>query len=365
MKKFLMFAAAALLGVTGCDPAKKPETGISVTDAAGRAVTAPAHPDRIVAIGPGGLRMVSYLESTDKVVGVEGFEHKDFKGRIYRYTFERAKDLPVIGPGGPQSINTLPDTEAVIQAGTQVIFAAHMQADMANKLQERVGIPVVVVSYGPRFATLTEEFFTSLDVMAKILGKEKRASEIRNFYHETLADLEKRVAAAENANVVKPLVYIGGVGFRGAQGITSTDPMFLPLKFLRTNDVAKKHSADKHIFLDQELLLKEDPEIIFIDGLGLRLVREDYAKHPEFYQSLKAFKNNRVYLQLPFNFYTTNLGTAFIGAYSAGKILYPEQFGDIVLRDKGNGIYAFLFGKQLYDQVVADFGDPEKPLVFK
>ena len=44
---------------------------VSVTDMAGRRVSAPFDPDRIVCIGPGALRQIVYLQAEAKVVGVE------------------------------------------------------------------------------------------------------------------------------------------------------------------------------------------------------------------------------------------------------------------------------------------------------
>ncbi len=363
-KSWIILMVSAMMMLTwSCGP-KTNLKGKPVTDIAGRIVPVPENPQKIVAIGPGGLRLVAYLGALDKVSGVEAFEKKNFKGRVYRYGFPQADTLPVIGPGGPQSINTMPDVEAVLKTGAQLIIASHMKKDMADKLQAKAGIAVFVVSYGPRFATITPDFFKSLNLLGKILGKEQRAAEIEKFYQDFNKDIETRVMAAEKTGVKKLLVYVGAVGYRGAQGITSTDPMFLPLMSLKTNDVASKHSPKEHIFLDKEKLLKDNPEIIFVDGLGLKMVKEDFSKNKDFYASLGAFQNKKVYLQLPFNFYTTNLGTSMVDTYLAGKILYPTQFKDVEIKKKAGEIYTFLLGKDFYPQVVTDFGDPEKPLNF-
>ena len=80
-----------------------------------------------------------------------------------------------------------------------------------------------------------------------------------------------------------------------------------------------------HVFIDKEKLLEWNPDIIFIDENGLALVKDDYTKNPDFYNSLKAFKDGQVYGILPFNYYTTNIGTALADAYYIGKILYPDK----------------------------------------
>jgi iron complex transport system substrate-binding protein len=47
---------------------------VTVTDMAGRSVTTPADPGRIVCIGPGALRLIVYLQAEDRVVGGKDME---------------------------------------------------------------------------------------------------------------------------------------------------------------------------------------------------------------------------------------------------------------------------------------------------
>ncbi len=59
-------------------------------------------------------------------------------------------------------------------------------------------------------------------------------------------------------------------------------------------------SEGSHIFMDKEKLLAINPDVIFIDGGGLKLVEQDIIKKPEYYKALKAFQNKQVYSLLPF-----------------------------------------------------------------
>ena len=108
--------------------------------------------------------------------------------------------------------------------------------------------------------------------------------------------------------------------------------------------------------MDKEILLKLDPEIIFIDGTGLVMVTEDYRKKPEYYGALQAFSNRKVFSLLPFNFYTTNIGTALADAYAIGKILYPKRFENLNPEKKADEIYSFLLGAPVYQQMKKDYG---------
>lgn len=83
---------------------------------------------------------------------------------------------------------------------------------------------------------------------------------------------------------------------------------------------------------------------------------EDYQKNPTFYESLSAVQNGRVYAQLPYNYYNTNVDTAIADAYYLGKILYPAAFADIDPAQKADEIYTALLGRPVYAQMAESFG---------
>ena len=49
---------------------------ITVTDALGRTVNVPRNVTRVVALGPGALRIIVSLNATSDIVGIEEFEKK-------------------------------------------------------------------------------------------------------------------------------------------------------------------------------------------------------------------------------------------------------------------------------------------------
>ncbi|MEJ2719316.1 MAG: iron ABC transporter substrate-binding protein [Deltaproteobacteria bacterium] len=326
---------------------------IAVTDMANRRVIVPQSPDRIICVAPGTLRLICYLGAQDKVVGVEQFEKRMRIGRPYWLANPQLAKLPSIGPGGPKTINSEPDLEAVLKVKPEVIFISYMDAAKADALQKKLNIPVVVITYG-RFATFDPVLFQSLRVMGKILNKDKRAEEIVAFIDNSRKDLLKRVERVADSK--KPSAYVGGIGYRGYQGIESTDASYVPLEWVNARNVAKEIQKSGHLFIDKEQLLSWNPDIIFIDAGGLRLVQEDFRKKPEFYEGLKAVKTKTVYLLLPVNWYVTNIGTAIADAYACGKTLYPGEFSDVVLPDKADAIYRFFVGKPVYQQMQKSFG---------
>jgi iron complex transport system substrate-binding protein len=338
-------------GIVMCD-AFAAET-ITVTDMGKRVVEAPSNPQRIVCLSPGSLRLIVYLGAAGRVVGVEDFEKTRPTARPYILAHPELAKLPTIGTGGPGSINKEPDLEAVLKVRPDVIFISYMEPANADALQKKLGIPVVILTHG-RFASVDELIYDSLRVAGKIFKAEQRAEEVIGYVENARKDLLTRTKAVPDDQ--KPTVYIGSVGYKGVQGIESTDASFTPLEWVGARNLAKTISPRDHLFIDKEKLLAWNPDIIFIDGGGLSLVKQDYAKKPEFYNGLKAFRGKKVYVIHPFNYYVTNVSTAIADAYSVGKILYPDRFSDIDPKTKADEIYTFLYGKPLYQQMEKDFG---------
>ena len=177
-----------------------------------------------------------------------------------------------------------------------------------------------------------------------------------DFIEALRTDLHRRTVAVLDGE--RPGVFVGGIGHRGTHGIESTQRDYIPLDWNHAVNVAQqvKATIGSHVMVDKETLLGLDPEVIFIDGGGLALVAEDYRKKPDFYDALKAFRQKKVFTLLPFNFYTTNIGTAMADAYAIGKTIYPSRFVDVDLAVKADEIYTFLVGKPVYSAMQAEYG---------
>ncbi|MBU2621158.1 MAG: iron ABC transporter substrate-binding protein [Proteobacteria bacterium] len=328
---------------------------LDVTDMAGRKVAVPHDPAKIICLGPGTLRLIVYLNAQEKLAGVEDMEKLNPGGRPYWLANQQLAKLPRIGPGGPAGINKKPDLEAVLNVHPDLIFMTQADALLADKVQKQLNIPIVVLSYGA-FATFDEQIYESLKLAGKILNRDKRAEAVIQFIESARKELQEKTKDIRDTD--KPNVFVGGIGFRGSHGIESTEKNYIPLKWANAKNIAESVQASEgsHVFMDKEKLLSLNPDIIFIDGGGLKLVEQDIIKKPEYYKALKSFQQKRVYALLPFNFYTTNVDTALADAYAIAKILYPKQFENLDLEKKADEIYAFLAGKPVYEEMKKDFG---------
>ncbi len=322
---------------------------ITVTDAIGREVAIAEGADSFVCIGPGCLRLYCYVGDVAELVGVEDID-KDSIGRPYLMANPSLSDLTVIGAGGP---NNAADAEKLLVAEPDVIFTTYnTDASAVDELQQKTGIPVVALSYGDT-AVFDPNVATSIDLIGEVTGNVERAQEVNAYFDELEADLLSRtesIAADE-----RPTVYLGCQSMRGVHGIESTSGNFSLFNAIGARNVVDEAGITEYVMLDKEQILEMDPEVIFVDAGGYAILLDDYDTNPAYYEELQAVQNNKVFLQLPYNYYSTNIEVALADAYYMGTVLYPEQFSDIDPIVKFNEITQELLGADVYDEFVADY----------
>ena len=327
---------------TTSDDALSAEGTRIITDSAGRAVTIPETVERIVCVNVGALRYTCYMQAQDLVVGVEDYEQEPTMSRLYNYVnFDLFADLPVIGSNGEHY------PEAIIAADPDVIILAGNDGQDADDLQNKTGIPVVVVPGSD--TTLDDNAYETIRLMGEVYGKEDRAEELTNYLNSVKDDLEQRTAGIPEED--KPSVYVGGVSFKGHHGFEGTEANYGPFVLIHANNLADTTGQSGAFDIDLEQVLAWDPDVIFLDFNGMSLINEDYAKNPDFYQGFTAVQEGRVYSQISFRSSASNLETALADAYYAATILYPEQFADVDPVEKAGEIFTALLGTNPYEDL--------------
>ncbi|MFP4198412.1 MAG: ABC transporter substrate-binding protein [Halanaerobium sp.] len=317
-----------------------------VEDLLGRKVELPERIDKIAAVGPGALRLVVYLEAENKIVGVEEFEKRS-QERPYILAKPELLELPDIGPqfGG--------DAELIAAEEPDLIITSYLTEAELKNLQNKTRTPVISINDGSAGSMTEKDLKEALNFLGGILNKKERAADLINYFEAEKDKLKSRI---DNTTVSKKL-YIGGIGNKGAQGITSTEAAYPPFEYLGLKNVIEAEDK-KNFTISKEDLLLEDPEIIFIDQGGIELVKSDLERDE--YKYLQAYQNNNFYQLLPYNHYTTNFATMLANTYYIAKIIYPEEFEDIKPEAKADQIYKKFVGQEVYSKMAEIFGGFKK-----
>ncbi|XVG94985.1 ABC transporter substrate-binding protein [Eubacteriales bacterium KG127] len=329
---------------------------LTITDATGREVSFDKEVKKVVCIGPGALRLYTYVNGSKALVGVEEIDKKIIPDKPYLLAYSEVKDLDSIGQGGPMNS---PDAEKLISIAPDVIFSTYnTDTASADELASKVGAKVVTLSTGKK-TLFDKELYHSLENIGKILNKNERSKELVDYMTSVEKDLADRTK-----DVTPKKAYVAGIGFRGARGIYGTRANFDLFTSVNVKDYLDEVKEKAPIMIDREKLVAMDPETIFIDLNGYELAKKDYEEAADSFNSLQAIKNKKMYSILSYNSYTTNVDTAMLDTYFIGKTMYPDKFKDVDLDKKAGEIYKKLLGKDVYPEIKKSV-DPFKVLEMK
>ncbi|MEF2145506.1 MAG: iron ABC transporter substrate-binding protein [Desulfovibrionaceae bacterium] len=358
----MRFVALAVLGcllvLSGSSAYAESRT---VYDALGKNVEIPDRVERVICSGSGCLRLLSYLQAQPMVVAVDDIESRrsSFDARPYALANPQFKTLPIFGEfrgrDNPELILTLePQPQVILKT-----YASSMGYDPAE-LQNKTGIPVVVLDYGD-LGGKRPQLYQSLRTMGEVLGKQVRAEEVIAFMEAQIADLQRRTKDVPEQE--RPTVFVGGVAFKGPHGYQSTEPAYPPFAFVNARNLAWTEGLSgkelSHSDVAKEMIVQWNPDYLFLDLATLQLGEEagglyELRTDPA-YRTLSAVKEGRVYGLLPYNWYTRNYGSILANAYYIGKLLHPERFADVDPAAKTDEIYTFLVGKPVFKDLNAMF----------
>ena len=351
---------ALIVGLRFLAPASPAlHSGRTVTDAAGRDVSLPGRVDRVLCSGPGCLRLLTYLGAQGLAVAVDDAEtrRRGLDARPYALANPQFKSLPTFGEfRGHDNPELILD----LSAQPQVVFKTY--ATMGHdpqELQEKTGIPVVVLDYGD-LGSRRPAFYQALRLMGEVVGRKERAEATVAFLEHHIRDLDERTGdIPENK---RPTVYLGGVAYKGPHGYRSTEPAYPPFLFVHARNVVRdggRFDDLPHSDVAKEKILEWNPDYLFLDLSTLQLGDAGglyELKNDAAYATLTAVKAGRVYGLLPYNWYAANYGSIVANAYFVGKILYPDRFRDVDPKAKADEIYTFLVGKGVFGEMSREFG---------
>ena len=371
MKKLfgVMLAVLAAFGLGSCkkdnnyyetkvQPVIVPEENRKIKDIAGREVELPEKISRVCAIGAGALRLYSYVADVDYICAVERIENEtqqNNKNAPLRLYYEKNKEyftkLPFCGLGG--KMETTPNEEELLRAKPDVIFSAH-PVEAIEKLQARINIPVVRIFYHINDIK-DPDLIESLKIIGKVMNKSARAEELINYINGELAS----IVAATKDKETTPIYYAcnSKSGQRGIQSTVAGYSIFDVANVKNIIDALEPEGAKLPKYYTDfslEILKRLNPKRIIVDGGGIGMLKNDFANPNTraILESIDAFKNNEVYVQLPCNAYQSNVEMELIDSYYAASVAYPEVYNREFVVSKTREITQKFLGEDFYDLIM-------------
>lgn len=338
--------------LSSCTDNKNNDT--TITDMVDRKVEVnPGSYERVVCIGAGALRLYSYIGDVNKLCGVEDIDNYTLESRpkifdsVARPYFitnkEVFKNLTSCGIGGPQAQSAEP--EKILACNPDIVISEYEDVDKENALQEQLGVPVITVRYGAN-GVFDENIKKSISLLGLVFNLEEKANTLNAFILSEKEEIEKRVLNASSDK----LVYICGLGNWGTTNHLMTVQNYEPFNICKINNVISGLIKDGIQKIDEEKFetISDDVDILIIDSAAIKNITDKSV-----FYNMKAWKNGEVYLQMAYNAYYTNIEISLINTWFNAKIVYPEIFSDIDMKEKTNEVTKAFLGKELADEIYA------------
>ena len=341
-KKILaaLLASAMVLSFTACGSAAQPETNTSktesvaqsantktVTDRQGRTVEIPETVESIVPLG-NAPRLLTYLGLDEKFVGLPECEHAENPIMAYAYVNkDEWANLPNVG--------------------TDSLGAGEWYA-------EEIIAGIQVLSFSGNSTLFSDDYNKDLQFLGDSLGVSERAKELVDCITKTTADVQARTENVPDGK--KPTVLGAGATFKGSHSIDGIYVKYPVFNLLHANDVAKNVQGNMGVLVDKEQILNWNPDMIFFDAGSMEMVNEDYKKDKNYFESLKAVQEGKLYQWPNSTYHYSNVEIPLVYLYYVGQFLYPEEFKDINFEEKASEIFNTFLGEPDYLNVLKDAG---------
>ena len=320
------------------------EKEITLVDQVDRVVTVPRPVERVVTLLPPVTRMVIGLGAADKLVGVSTWdqtfvinqEPSRGVGPKWDEVVGELKELPSVGSGYE------PNQELILSLKPDVVIpyaGKGSLADFWNTFQDNTGIPVV--GYRGSKGPIYDETLEQIELMGRVLGKEKRAEEIVSYFDEKLAkvtEVTSQIPDSEKPTVYFPSSWLGST--------TKANPHYEAVELAGGILVFKLDSPIIHIEVSMEQVIDWNPDIFLVSKTSTTpsFTVEDLLSHPNL-QTINAVKNRKVYYTLnAINLVGADHPRVITEAFYMAKLFHPEKFEDLDIEKEGNELFERFYG---------------------
>ncbi|WP_409200080.1 iron ABC transporter substrate-binding protein [Methanobrevibacter sp. DSM 116169] len=315
----------------------------NITDMINRTVQVPGTVNSVAATSPPMTTMI-YMIAPEKLTGVN-FVWTDEE---LKYVSNEYKNLPVIGGWfGSQDGNY----EEFIASEPDVIIEAidegmGVDSSTVKERQSKFGsIPVVAVEDSTNVSAIGK----SISFLGKAIDSEDKANELIEFNNKYL-DKVKEVDASIPDDKRKTVYYAESVDGLETDTLGSSHSQLITLcGGINVADTGENNSGTIQVSIEQ--VIKWNPDVII-------------TTDPTFYEkvysdpnwaNIDAVKNKEVYLspQSPFKWFDRPPGAnTIIGVPWTAKVIYPDEYGDLDLKEATQEFYEEFYHVDLDDEEV-------------
>ncbi len=360
-KKLLLALVPLILASCGDDTSSSTVTGgsVDVTDMIGRVETVvPGSYKRIVCIGAGALRLYSYVGDVKLLSGVEDIDNTSLASRPVMFdgvarpyliaNEEHFKTLPSCGVGGPNAQN--PETEKILSCNPDLIISEYEDVSRANSIKEAIGVPVITLSIGTK-GVWDEKVSQTIALLGKVLDKNERASDLISYIDAQKQSIAEHVSSITDSN--KKKAYICGLGNWGTTNHLMTSGNYEPFNIAKIDNVASDIGITGISKIEEEkfVSLGDDMDNMIFDAAAVKNIKGLYALDNAMFDTCKGWKEGKAYLQMAYNAYYTNLEISLANTWYNAKVIYPELFTDVDMKNKLDEVTLKFNGKALADEI--------------
>ncbi len=357
-KRLLLALMPLILASCGEESSSQSISGsINVTDMVGRVETiVPGSYQKIVCIGAGALRLYSYVGDVNLLSGVEDIDNTSLSSRPMMFdgvarpylmaNEEFFKTLPSCGVGGPNAQN--PEIEKILSCNPDLIISEYEDVSRANSIKEAIGVPVITLSIGSK-GVWDEKVTETLSLLGKVLDKNDRAAELISYISNQKQSIVEHVSSVTE----QKKAYICGLGNWGTTNHLMTSGNYEPFNIAKIKNVASDVGISGIGKIEEEkfVSLGEEMDNMIFDAAAVKNIKGLFAEDNTMFDTSKAWKEGKAYLQMAYNAYYTNLEISLANTWYNAKVIYPELLSDIDMKDKLDEVTKKFNGKALANEI--------------
>lgn len=236
--------------------------------------------------------------------------------------------------------------EELAKISPDVVMLFESQSKHIDKLKE-VGIPAFTIKYADSYDTLWNDF----SIIGNVLSKEERAQEFVDYQKADVQYFEDRAADLENLDDVKVMhITMDELSVSMDSGVNNA-----AIAYCGGVNVGESNIGASSDTVNMEQVYSWNPEVILLSNFD-DVVPEDLYNNTidgQDWSQVEAVKNHRVY-KIPQGIYRWDADcpcteTTLCMKWMA-KVINPEEFKDIDIRQDTKDFYKKFFNYDLTDE---------------